>query len=80
MPESRPLISIVNVVATASIDQKLDLKDVSFVKALRYFCNNELSIPALKNRNSNSNLFNLFISANSSSILLVMILLQIHDT
>jgi transcription initiation factor TFIID TATA-box-binding protein len=28
MPESRPLISIVNVVATASIDQKLDLKDV----------------------------------------------------
>jgi transcription initiation factor TFIID TATA-box-binding protein len=29
MPESRPLISIVNVVATASIDQKLDLKDVT---------------------------------------------------
>ena len=29
MPHSKPLISIVNVVATASIDQKLDLKDVT---------------------------------------------------
>ncbi|MBA4453243.1 MAG: TATA box-binding protein, partial [Nitrosopumilaceae archaeon] len=29
MPQSKPLISIVNVVATASIDQRLDLKDVT---------------------------------------------------
>lgn len=29
MPQSRPLISIVNVVASATIDQKLDLEDIT---------------------------------------------------
>ena len=29
VPQSKPLISIVNVVATASIDQRLDLRDVT---------------------------------------------------
>ncbi len=28
MPQSKPLISIVNVVASATIDQRLDLKDI----------------------------------------------------
>ncbi len=29
MPQSRPIISIENVVASATIDQKLDLKDIT---------------------------------------------------